>query len=161
MSRSGAAVRVRPAVAGDRAFVRDAAERLASFGPPPWRTAAEVVGGEVRTLEAFFEAPPPGAAVLVAESEGEGPLGFAYLERVRDYFTLEHHGHLGMLVVGPRAEGRGIGSLLMRAAEAWARDAGYRLLTLNVFAGNERARSMYERLGYRTETLRCVKLLDS
>jgi RimJ/RimL family protein N-acetyltransferase len=33
------------------------------------------------------------------------------------------------------------------------------MLTLNVFAGNARARGVYERLGYAPETLRYVKAL--
>ena len=31
---------------------------------------------------------------------------------------------------------------------------------VNVFEGNERARGVYERFGYRIETLRCVKILN-
>jgi GNAT superfamily N-acetyltransferase len=151
---------VRIAVLEDRPFVLSTAERLAAFGPPRWRPGEEIVAAEVRTLEAYFASPPPGARLLLAEAEGEGPLGFVYLERARDYFTLEDHGHVGMLAVAPRAEGRGAGSLLMQAAEAWAREEGYRRLTLTVFEGNQRARSVYERLGYRPETLRYVKMLE-
>jgi RimJ/RimL family protein N-acetyltransferase len=47
----------------------------------------------------------------------------------------------------------------LRAAEGWARAQGLELITLNVFAGNQRARAVYERIGYAPETLRYVKLL--
>jgi GNAT superfamily N-acetyltransferase len=150
---------IRPARSDDRAFAVAAAQRLAT-GRPAWRTAEEVVAGETRTLEAFFSATPPsGSAMLIAESEGGERLGFVYLERLRDYFTLEEHGHVGMLVVAPEAEGRGVGSTLMRAAERWARERGDRRLTLAVFEENREARARYHHLGYATETLRYVKML--
>jgi GNAT superfamily N-acetyltransferase len=152
-------MKIRPAVPGDQAFVLAAAQRLASFDPPAWRPAQEIVEGERRTLRAFFAAPPEGSSLLIAESEkGEG-LGFVYLERLQDYFTLEAHGHVGILVVGEAAAGKGVGSALMRAAEAWARDNGYAKLTLTVFEANRGARVVYDHLGYAPETLRYVKVL--
>jgi GNAT superfamily N-acetyltransferase len=150
---------LRPAGGEDWRFVTATAERLAAFGPPEWRPAREIVDGELRTLEAFFAAPPPGAALWVAEAAGGQRLGFVYVERAVDYFTGEAHGHVGMLAVAEAAEGHGVASRLMRWAEDWARDQGYARLTLNVFAGNQHARDAYEHLGYRAETLRYVKLL--
>jgi RimJ/RimL family protein N-acetyltransferase len=52
-----------------------------------------------------------------------------------------------------------VGRVLMDAAEAWAREHKLEMLSLNVFAANERARRVYERLGYTPETLRYVKPL--
>ena len=52
-----------------------------------------------------------------------------------------------------------LGAALMRAAEDWARARGYTKLTLNVFEGNTRARTMYERFGYKVETVKYVKTL--
>jgi GNAT superfamily N-acetyltransferase len=152
-------MKIRAAVPGDRPFVLAAAQRLASFGPPPWRSAEEVVEGERRALRAFFAAPPGGASLLVAESDEREGLGFVYLERLQDYFTLEAHGHVGILAVTDGAAGKGVGGALMRAAEAWAREQGYRKLTLNVFEGNRTARAVYDHLGYTPETLRYVKVL--
>lgn len=149
---------VRPGRDDDRDFVIETARRFAGFGPPPWRTPHEIVGGEVRSLDEFFDRGLQGATLLVAESAGE-PAGFAFLEHVTDYFTGERQGHLGMIAVAEAVEGHGIGAALLSAAEDWARTHQYSQLTLNVFEGNVRARRMYERAGYRVETLRYVKLL--
>jgi GNAT superfamily N-acetyltransferase len=152
-------VQIRHGVSGDRDFVVLAAGRLASFEPPVWRSPDEIVGREAQALLAFFEAPQPGATLLIAESEPGDRLGFAYLERASDYFTQREHGHIGMLAVTEQAGGKGVGSALMRAAEAWARDQGYDRLTLTVFDANHAARAVYEHLGYVPETLRYVKIL--
>jgi len=152
-------VSVRPARAADREFVLTTAERLSVFGPPPWRTPAEVVEGEARTLRAFFDAPPKDTALLVAEDETGAPLGFAYLEVLRDYFLLIEHAHIGILSVAAEAEGRGAGGALLSAAEDWARARGHDRLTLNVFERNARARGVYARRGFEPESLRYVKIL--
>ena len=152
-------MKIRRATSTDSSFVLRAARRLAAFDPPAWRPSEDIVRGEVRTLQAFFAAPPAGSALLIAESKPGGNLGFVYLECQLDYFTLEWHGHVGMLVVVEEAEGKGIGSALMRAAEAWAREQGYRKLTLTVFEANRKARALYDHLGYAPEMHRCVKML--
>jgi GNAT superfamily N-acetyltransferase len=151
-------VSVRPARAEDRDFVLATAVELASFGPPEWRTPEEIVEGEAKTLRAFFDAGRPGSALLVAEEKGT-PLGFAYLETLRDYFLDEEHGHIGILAVTKEAQGRGAGGSLLEAAEGWARSRGLRRVTLHVFERNARARAVYDRRGYRPESLKYVKFL--
>jgi GNAT superfamily N-acetyltransferase len=150
---------VRRARPDDRAFVMEAAGRLAEFGAPPGRTAEEIVAGEARTLARFFAFPSDADALLVAEGEGGERLGFVLLESATDYFTGELHGHVGILAVAGAAEGTGAGRALLEAAEAWSRGRGYRKLTLNVFAANRHARDVYEHVGYAAETLRYVKAL--
>ena len=161
-------IAVREGTSADRDFVVDTARRFAAFGPPPWRSAAEIVAGEVRCLDDFFDgrldAGPLDAArdrriLLVAELDGR-PAGFTFLEPAVDYFTGQADGHIGMVAVAETAEGKGVGAALMRAAEDWARQNGYPRLHLNVFAANDRARRIYERSGYEVETIRYVKKLD-
>jgi ribosomal protein S18 acetylase RimI-like enzyme len=152
-------ISIRPARADDHAFIIATAQRLSGFGPPPWRTESEVVDGEVRTLEAFFSKPDPSAELLIAHGTDDQRLGFMYLEQLRDYFTLEAHGHIGIIAVTERAEGTGAGQGLMRAAEEWARGRGYRKLTLSVFEHNRRARRLYEHVGFAPDTIRYLKAL--
>src|SRR5690606_25164410 len=107
-------------------FVVDAAARLAAFPLPPWRTEADVVGAETRGLREAFASGRHRDDLLVAVGEPDGePLGFVYLERLVDYFTGRPHGHVSMLVVVPAAEGRGIATALLRAADDWGRTNGY------------------------------------
>lgn len=97
--------------------------------------------------------------MLVAEDPSGTPLGFVWLKTDRDYFTGDPVGHVIDIAVVPSAEGRGVGRALLEAAERWAVDAGYRYLTLHVFAGNDRARRLYERVGYEIEWTRMLKRL--
>jgi ribosomal protein S18 acetylase RimI-like enzyme len=149
-------ITIRPGVPTDRDFVVDTARRFADFGPPPWRTAAEIVGGEVRCLDGFFDGGMQGSALLVAELDG-GRAGFAFLEHQTDYFSGQRQGHLGMIAVPEAAEGRGVCRALLDAAERWAREQGYDTLSLNTFDTNARARRAYERAGFAVETVRYVK----
>jgi ribosomal protein S18 acetylase RimI-like enzyme len=60
--------------------------------------------------------------------------------------------HIRMLGVDPAARARGVGTRLMAAAEARARDAGKTFVTLHTTPRMEAAQRMYARLGYeRTE----------
>jgi ribosomal protein S18 acetylase RimI-like enzyme len=96
--------------------------------------------------------------VLVAEA-GDGPAGFVHLETAVDFFTRERHGHVSTLVVAPEYERQGVGRALLDAAEAWCRARGYRLLTLHVFEQNASARRLYERAGFRIDTIKYLKTL--
>ncbi|RNI21284.1 GNAT family N-acetyltransferase [Flexivirga caeni] len=52
--------------------------------------------------------------------------------------------------VEPAARGKGYGRAIMQAAAQWARDNGYRALSLHVFGGNDIAINLYESLGFTT-----------
>ena len=152
--------RVRPGGPEDRAFIIRLVPRLADGFPlPPWRTREEVVRAESATLEAALGRGSHGAGLLIAESSAGEPGGFVYLEQHIDYFRQTPHAHVAVLTVAAEVEGHGVGRALLEAAERWTRKQGLRMLTLNVFAGNTRARNVYERLGYAPETLRYVKTL--
>ena len=159
MTSSGNLPRVRPARPDDRDFVLETAKRLAEFGPPSWRSPEIVVTAESRVLHAFFEAPSPGTALLVAETADGERLGFAYLETLIDYFDRIPHAHLAELAVSREAEGRGAGGALLTACDEWSRSKGFDRLTLNAFEGNQHAREVYVKRGFAAETIRYVKFL--
>jgi ribosomal protein S18 acetylase RimI-like enzyme len=96
--------------------------------------------------------------ILVAV-EGDRILGSLTLElegRVSDWDgdppLRPGEAHIRMLGVDPAARTRGVGTLLMAAAEARARAAGKTFVTLHTTPRMEAAQRMYARLGYeRTE----------
>jgi GNAT superfamily N-acetyltransferase len=152
-------VTVRPARDDDRRFVFDTTGRLSSFGPPEWRSGGEIVEGERRTLREHFDGRTDSCILLIAEDSGGERLGFAFVEEVHDYFTLERHGHIGILAVAAEAEGRGAAKALIAAAESWTRNRSMSRLTLNVFEANAHARQVYEHVGFRPGTIKYTKTL--
>jgi GNAT superfamily N-acetyltransferase len=112
------------------------------------------------SLERALDAPSSDLQVLVAEDAHREPLGFVHLRTVTD-FTGEIHSHVSDLVVRSTAEGLGVGTALLRGAESWALSRQHRLLTLNVFAANHRARDLYERMAFLPDRIRLVKELRS
>jgi GNAT superfamily N-acetyltransferase len=163
--QGGPELQIRTATATDRAGVLALVPRLRAFGSVPLRSEGDLDAGEHRTLVRFFEsqpAPSPQEKCLwVADLEHGQVAGVAYAERVTDYFTQEFHGHLGILMVSEAAEGRGIARSLMATVEEWARSNSFRYLSLNCFAGNERAKGFYERCSYQPDYVRYIKPLRS
>lgn len=110
---------------------------------------------EAPTLEehraAIANADKEGTIWFVAEEHG-AVIGFLSAKRgKRD--AMKHVADLG-LTVARHARGRGVGEVLMRALETWARGAGVRKLTLGAFHDNERALKLYRRLGYQVDGVR-------
>ena len=148
---------IRPAAPADRAFVLNLAARLVDgFDAPSHRTKPELIEGDRRALEAWFDAPSnPDEAMLNAEVDGS-PAGVAYLVTLVDYFNERPHAHLSVLAVEKAAEGRGVGSALLAACQQWARSKGSDRLTLSALVTNARARALYERKGFGGEYIRYV-----
>ena len=148
---------IRPATPSDRAFVLNLASRLVDgFDPPPHRSKAELIEGDRRALEAWFDHPPKdGGAMLIAELDGK-PAGCAFLVTLVDYFNERPHAHLSVLAVEKSAEGKGVGSALVDTCAEWARKRGSDRLTLSALVTNSRARALYERKGFGGEYIRYV-----
>jgi GNAT superfamily N-acetyltransferase len=134
--------------------------RLADGFPlPSWRTPEEVVRAEAGAVTSALDHPLDGTSLMMAERSNGDVGGFVYVQQQLDYFRQRPHAHVSILTVAAEAEGQGAGRALLEAAEGWARAQGLEMITLNVFAGNRRARAVYERVGYAPETLRYVKPL--
>lgn len=63
------------------------------------------------------------------------------------------------IVIDDNEQGRGLGRAAMRAAEELLRAAGFRTVGLNVFGFNERARRLYDSLGYSVVSTSMLKEL--
>ncbi|MDQ3799882.1 MAG: GNAT family N-acetyltransferase [Acidobacteriota bacterium] len=152
-------IQIRPASVGDESFIISLIPRLAEFGPPSWRDAAQMTATDTQVLRDKLLNQPPGTAIFIAEDDKGAALGFIHLQPGVDYYNREEHGHIADIIVAREAEGRGVGQMLMAKGEEWARSRGYRWLTLSVFARNLRAREVYKRLGFGEDIMKYVKEL--
>lgn len=108
-----------------------------------WTTEADLLDG-TRTNEADIEnlIAKQGSLILLCV-EGSDIIGCAHLEL--SGVACE----LGMLVIKPGLQSRGIGKQLMNAAEARARDQwGVRMMTMSVISARRELIAFYERRGY-------------
>ncbi len=94
---------------------------------------------------------PAGGAVLVAWQGGR-MIGVCILQR--GAWSSNRHGAALSMGVRRAFWGQGVAPRLMRAALAWAREAGLRRLELGVARDNGRARSFYRRYGFVEEGCR-------
>ena len=149
---------IRLATPRDADALLQLASRMADFELPPWRTPAEVTGADGRAMVNALTAGDPAAEVFVAESD-RGVDGCLHMVVATDFFG-RPHAHVSVIATSEAAEGTGVGRALMSHAEAWARGRGLALLTLNVFAGNARARRFYERGGFIPEAVMYARAID-
>ena len=88
------------------------------------------------------------------------PVACLWLGTAIDQRHGDRHTHVFLLYVLPEHRRRGIGKALMLHAEAWAKDQGDRQIGLQVFQSNQAALNLYDRLGFRTQSLWMVKPLS-
>lgn len=150
-------VTVRRGRPDDETSVLALADQLAAFPVPAWRTAREIQRADDGVLRDALGG-APGTAIFVAEGVN-GNDGVICLTSQVDYFTHQPVAHIEVLAVDPAAQGRGVARALMREAESWAREHGFNRVSLNVWVQNERARGLYEHLGFGAETLQYLKEL--
>lgn len=155
-----AAIDVRPAGPADVPFITGLAGRLAEVSRLPWlpgeATDQFAASGCEQAAAAIGQG---GHAVFIASGRGT-PLGFVHVHLDQSAFTGEMVGYVSVVAVAANAAGSGVGRRLMLAAEDWARRQGCALITLEVFAANTVARSVYDRLGYQEQTVKLAKKLD-
>jgi GNAT superfamily N-acetyltransferase len=139
----------------DRDGVIELAPRL-TIGVAPWRDPGAVASATRGWLEGSTD--PDGAAVAWVCVTGDRVVGFVSVSTTQ-HFGGERDAYVGELVVHEDVEGQGIGRRLMAEAERWARESGYRCITLHTGAANRPARAFYARLGYVEEDVKLTKLL--
>lgn len=156
-ARTGLSIRL--ANADDDGFILGLVGRFVEFELPPWRRRGECAAGIRADVARHLAEQPAGSHVFVAEDDAGERVGFLHLQTVPDYFTGARNCHISDLAVAAAFDGRGIGRALLGFAERWAREHHCRHLTLAVFPGNERARTLYERCGFGLDLLRMAKPL--
>ena len=101
--------------------------------------------------ESLADPSDPDSGAFVAERDGE-VVGFICVSE-RSHFTGEVDTYIGELVVAKAAEGRGVGRLLVEAAEGWGRAKGRQRVVVDTGAANAPARRFYAALGYEEEDI--------
>lgn len=114
----------------------------------PWHDCRRALESSSSTVLAHF-----GAATGAAD-EAEAGVGEGRDDELLGTIMVGHDGHRGWvyyLAVAPERRGRGLGAMLVRAAEQWLRDRGVPKMMLMVRRENEAVRSFYERLGHKVQ----------
>jgi len=127
--------------------VRAVPERLLSLGPLTTFDRSELSAAVQRILD------DEDATILLAEDGGEC-VGFAEVILRQDepnpMRVARRYGHLQSLMVRDGRRGQRIGTLLVDAAEQWARDHGATEMRLDTWEFPGGPHRFYERIGYRT-----------
>ena len=123
-----------------------------------------------RTVEQYFSQSTPLWWVELTGSADElesfqlfpyrqQPVACLWLGNTVDQVTGDRHAYIFLLYVVPEHRRRGLGSALIRYAEAWAKARGDRQLGLQVFQANQPALNLYQKLGFQTQSLWMLKPL--
>ena len=150
---------IRPATERDRDFIVGLVPSLLEFGSPVWRDAGALRSGFGALLGRALGSQDHRRALLIAQTTDEAPLGFISLKVVENIEGGER-AHVADLAVADSARRMGVGSALMKAGEAWARDRGFDLLSLDVWSTNDAALAFYRHAGYSVNSLSLIKRLD-
>jgi GNAT superfamily N-acetyltransferase len=108
------------------------------------------------TIAQFFSAETP----LYWVSNGSGAIAGLWLGSAIDQATGERQAHILLLYVMPEHRRKGIAGALVRYAETWAKTRGDRQIGLQVFETNLPALTLYQALGYDTQSRWMTKSLD-
>lgn len=150
-------VHVRFSTPTDQEFLFSLAPRLL-IGAAPWIDRERMLEAAQQWIADSLARHGSEAVVFVAEDSRRERLGFASVSR-NQHFTGVPQAYIGELAVEEAVEGRGVGKALVRACEQWAHEQGYTQLVLDTGFANERGRRFYERLGFKEESVRLVRVL--
>jgi GNAT superfamily N-acetyltransferase len=109
-----------------------------------WTSEADLISGELRTdastLRDLFKT--PGAVFLKHSSDAMTIDGCVFLHQIAQRL------YLGMLSVSPLIQAKGIGKLLLAAAEERAKRLGCQAIFMKVISARTELIQWYERKGY-------------
>jgi ribosomal protein S18 acetylase RimI-like enzyme len=97
--------------------------------------------------------------VFIARNSHGQSAGFVWVDQIRSGFTGFVQAYILDLFVTEMYRSQGLGRRLMAQAEDWAREHNLTSIGLSVAKHNIAALGLYEKLGYKTETLRLCKRL--
>src|ERR1700753_1486622 len=113
-------ITLRPATTDDRAFINGLSSRFSSVPHVSWHDVPAMEDFQGRHTAASF-APAEGSQTLVACASDGKRLGYIHLKPGKDGVTAEPCGYISLIATTKDAEGSGVATRLMTAAEDWAR----------------------------------------
>ena len=147
---------IREAEQNDHTFIFELSPNLAEVAKLEWHTDDVVRKMQDDYIsEMLAEALQP-HATFIAEIDNV-KLGFIHVRTHKDEISCEICGTIPLLAVSPKSQGLGVGKALIQYAENWVKELGCRLLHLEVFANNKKAKGFYENLGFKSETIHMIK----
>jgi ribosomal protein S18 acetylase RimI-like enzyme len=109
-----------------------------------WTTEAYLIAGSTRTDENMLRQviDQPGSVILIYKDDEQNITGCVNLQK--------HAGklYLGMFSVSPQLQGRGIGKLLLQAAEEYALRVGCKSIYMSAISLRSELIDWYKRHGY-------------
>ena len=98
-----------------------------------------------------------GMFIVIAEAEEDGAVGYAWMALEGPEVSCAW---IYDIAIDEEHRGKGYGRALLNGLEQVARESGEESIGLNVFAGNEYARRLYERAGFAPTSIHMSKRLD-
>ena len=136
--------------------VRDYATEKVAAGEWPQDRAVFLAEKQTEALLPDGKA-TEGMFIVMADADDVGPVGYAWLAlkgpEVSSAWIYD-------LAIDDEHRGKGYGRALLNGLEQVARDHDLESIALNVFAGNDYARQLYERAGYAPTSIHMCKRLD-
>jgi len=170
---------IRPAIPADLDAALQLLPMLADFEVPEERDPKHLWEGDAQLLREILSNHPPDASFchVAEEVVGENTstagvqstpgksdsnnaiLGLVIVTMRDELMSHAPSAHLEAIVVSPQARGQGLGRKLLAHTEAEVRRRGAQSLSLHVFANNQRARNLYDQVGFESELIRATKWL--
>lgn len=148
---------IRQATKADLEFLLSLIPRFSEFGLPPARDVTALNKHTQNALQTAFDG-DSSLPIFIAEEDGQR-LGFIQMREDKEFLSGEPHAYVLNLTVAKEAEGKGAGTALIQAAETWAKEKGYRFMSLNVFGTNYHARAFYKKLNFEEDSIKLTKKL--
>nr|WP_287273710.1 MULTISPECIES: GNAT family N-acetyltransferase [unclassified Okeania] len=113
-----------------------------------------------KTVDRYLSTQTPIWWVEVIDKPATSPIGCLWLGNAIDQVEGDRVTHIFLLYVSPSHRRLGIGTALVTHAENWAKARGDRQIGLQVFVSNQPALNLYQKLGFRSESILMVKSLN-
>lgn len=147
---------IREAQEEDKGFIFSMSPHLAKVAQLEWHSDDDIQKMQDDYISEMLAETSQPNATFIAELN-HIPLGFIHVRTRQDSISGEISGTIPLLAVSPESQGLGLGKLLIKHGENWAKNLGCRLLHLEVFANNKKADAFYQNIGFQPETVHMIK----